>query len=88
MDPWLALMVGIVGTLAWQKFYGHHSNPIPTRGIPDLRAARKLAQHQSTVERGKIVNVSKDGDGYRIVYGNRPSELGSFLNGKPTARMM
>jgi hypothetical protein len=56
----------------------------PTRNIPDLRAARKIASHLSTKRPGQLVDVRRDGEDYRVVYTHSPSEysLGTYKDGR------
>jgi len=57
----------------------------PTRNIPDLRAARKLASHLSSTKPNKMVDVTQDSNGYRLSLTQVPSHhsLGTFKNGRP-----
>jgi hypothetical protein len=59
---------------------------LPTRNIPDLRAARKIAVHLSSMHPGQLVDVTQQDDGdYRITYARAPSRrsVGAFVDGRP-----
>jgi len=78
------ILTGLAVYWGFQKLEHHggaRANPLPypTRDIPDLRSARKIASYLSRCYNGVVEVVRQDQDHYRIVYRSEPSPESAFL---------